>query len=256
MLLSNILPISAFNDNYIWVIVDAKENVFDCIDPGDALPIIDYAKSSGLILRHILLTHHHADHIGGVAELINAFPACTVYGPKDARIPLIHKTVKAHDILKLGNHAYHVLSNPGHTSTHISYYEPLQGWLFCGDTLFSAGCGRVFDGTIEQLHNSLLMFKQLHPSTLVFCAHEYTRQNIKFAQTVEPNNQALNDYANQLSTQSQHCTLPSSIRTERLINPFLRTDSPDIMKYALHNGAPNSSSMEVFKTLRDKKNLF
>jgi hydroxyacylglutathione hydrolase len=256
MLLNNVVPIPAFTDNYIWAIMDEKQTCFDCVDPGQAEPVIDFAKMHGLTLRTILLTHHHDDHIGGVGTLMKAFPNCMVYGPNDSRIPHIKHLVKSKDIITVGDHTYHILSNPGHTSTHISYYEPSQGWLFCGDTLFSVGCGRVFDGTIEQLHESLLLFKKLPPSTSVFCAHEYTKQNIRFALSVEPNNKALQEYSNQLNTQQAPCSLPSPLRLECLINPFLRTDAPDVIQYALNHGALNKSSLEVFKILRHEKNLF
>lgn len=256
MLLNNVVPIPAFSDNYIWVIIDETQTCFDCVDPGQAEPIINYANTHGLTLRNILLTHHHDDHIGGVCNLTKTFPNCMVYGPQDSRIPHIKHIVKSQDIIALGDHTYQILSNPGHTSTHISYYEPKQGWLFCGDTLFSAGCGRVFDGTIEQLHESLLLFKKLPPSTLVFCAHEYTKQNIRFALSVEPNNQVLQEHLNQLNNQEALCSLPSPLSLECLINPFLRTDAPDVIQYALNHGALNTSSLEVFKTLRHEKNLF
>lgn len=252
----NVFPIPAFSDNYIWVIIDNSLKVFDCIDPGDAEPVLNFAHTNQLTLRTILLTHHHDDHIGGVNKLIKAFPSCWVYGPEDPRIPTLTNTVKANDSISVGQHQYQVLSNPGHTSTHISYYEAKQGWLFCGDTLFSAGCGRVFDGTMEQLHQSLLMFKKLPPKTQVFCAHEYTRQNVRFAQSVEPGNQILKDYAHQLNNQSELCSLPSTIGLERSINPFLRTEIPEVKQYAQTHGSLSSDSLEVFRTLRNQKNIF
>ncbi|MFI4919822.1 MAG: hydroxyacylglutathione hydrolase [Legionellales bacterium] len=251
-----VLPLTAFIDNYIWLIVDKQAGVFDCVDPGDAQPVLQFASSNQLSLRSILLTHHHHDHIGGVNELMNAYPSCVVYGPIDGRIPQVSKTVKHHDTIKLGVNCYQILAIPGHTATHISYYEQNKKWLFCGDTLFSAGCGRVFDGTIEELHDSLLLLKKLPAATEVFCAHEYTKQNLRFAQTVEPDNQLIQLYLKKLNEQTEQCSLPSNIGLECSINPFLRTDSPAVKNYALQNGASSSDSLEVFSVLRHQKNRF
>ncbi|HAT2047943.1 TPA: hydroxyacylglutathione hydrolase [Legionella pneumophila] len=251
-----VLPISAFSDNYIWVFIDKIAGAFDCVDPGEAAQIIRFAQSNQLTLRTILLTHHHYDHTGGVDSLVKQWPSCKVYGPMDERINHITKPVKQGQSVQIGCLNFHVLFNPGHTSTHISYYEPEQGWLFCGDTLFSAGCGRVFDGTIEELHESLLLFKKLPRDTKVFCAHEYTLQNLRFAHTVEPCNSSVIDYMQQIMKQSSPCTLPSTIDLELSINPFLRTDEEQVKQYALSHGARSSDSLDVFKVLRNQKNLF
>ena len=251
-----VLPVRAFLDNYIWIIIDEATKVFDCVDPGEAKPVLQWAASNGYNLRAILLTHHHQDHIGGVPDLIKAFPKCTVYGPDDSRIPNVHKTVREQDTFTLGSHHFKVLSNPGHTSTHISYYEPQEEWVFCGDTLFSAGCGRVFDGTMEELHESMLMFKKLPPTTRVFCGHEYTQQNLGFALSVEPENKTVQDYLGRLNKQTIHCTLPSTIGMELLINPFLRTDAEEVQAYAQNHGAANTDSLNVFRILRNQKNVF
>lgn len=251
-----IYPISAFSDNYIWAIIDKESGVFDCVDPGDAEPVIQFARHNQLSLRTILLTHHHNDHIGGVNRLIDVYPSCLVYGPDDTRISTITHPVCEHQIIQVGTCYFHILFNPGHTSTHISYYEPQQGWLFCGDTLFSAGCGRVFDGTMEQLHQSILLFKSLPGSTKVFPAHEYTRQNLKFARTVEPENKIITQYLDQLEAQAMPCSLPSTLDFELLINPFLRTEMHNVITYANQHGAMSTSSFDVFKVLRNQKNLF
>lgn len=248
--------IPAFSDNYIWTIIDDTAGMMDCIDPGDASPIIRYAKQNQLTLRTILLTHHHPDHIGGVAQLLSHFPKCIVYGPHDGRIPFITHHVAEHDTLLIGPYSFQVLFNPGHTSTHISYFEPKQHWLFCGDTLFSAGCGRVFDGTIEQLHQSLALFKTLPLDTKIFCAHEYTLQNLKFAQHVEPTNTNILAHIKRLLAQPISNSLPSTLGHELTINPFLRTEHPSVKKYALSHGAGSDSSIDVFKTLRTLKNTF
>lgn len=251
-----VIPLPAFTDNYIWVIMNSELGVFDCVDPGEAHPVLQFSSERRLTLRSILLTHHHHDHIGGVGELMNAFPTCKVYSPMDPRIPIAHNRVKKEDTLVLEPYCYRILSNPGHTSTHISYYEADEGWLFCGDTLFCAGCGRVFDGTMEQLHQSMQLFKSLPPSTNVFCAHEYTRQNLRFAQTVEPNNEDIQEQLIHLNESATTCSLPSTIGLEQAINPFFRTEIPAVKQYATDHGALNEDSLEVFRTLRIQKNLF
>lgn len=251
-----IIPISAFSDNYIWAIIDKEKGLFDCVDPGEAPPVLQFAKEQHLQLRSILLTHHHHDHIGGVGPLIHHAPNCTVYGPHDSRIPYINHHVSEHQTVHVGHYSFHILSNPGHTSSHISYYEAQQGWLFCGDTLFSAGCGRVFDGTMEQLHRSMELFKSLPPETEVYCAHEYTRQNLRFAETVEPHNQFIKMYIQKLHAQTNPCTLPSTIEMELSINPFLRTQSTEVQTYARHHGASSTNSLDIFSALREAKNNF
>lgn len=251
-----ILPISAFSDNYIWAIIEKNSGVFDCVDPGDEEPVLQFAHQNQLKLRTILLTHHHYDHIGGVANLIKAYPSCTVYGPQDARIPDVTIQVHKHQTIQVGQCVFKILYNPGHTSSHISYYEPLQEWLFCGDTLFSAGCGRVFDGTLEQLHQSLNLFKTLPPTTKIFCAHEYTYQNLRFAQIIEPNNPKIQKYIHKLQNQPGSCSLPSTLEQELSVNPFLRTDVMEVEQYALKHGAISNQSLEIFRVLRQEKNLF
>ncbi|STX63002.1 hydroxyacylglutathione hydrolase [Legionella moravica] len=252
----DVIPIPAFSDNYIWALTGDKSGVFDCVDPGEAEPVLDFAKTNQLKLRTIFLTHHHNDHIGGVNELHRAFPDSIVYGPNDSRISYLTHTVHEHQTIPLETATIHVLYNPGHTSTHVSYYEPQQGWLFCGDTLFSAGCGRVFDGTMEQLHHSLNLFKKLPESTKIYCGHEYTQQNLRFALTVEPQNQDIADYLNQLVHQKKTCSLPSNLGLELSVNPFLRTDKKAVIEYALKHGANSSDSLEVFGVLRQQKNSF
>jgi|HubBroStandDraft_6_1064221.scaffolds.fasta_scaffold206125_2 hydroxyacylglutathione hydrolase len=251
-----VFPIPAFLDNYIWAIVDDKKGLFDCVDPGEADPVLQFAKAHHLKLRSILLTHHHNDHIGGVGHLITMFPNAIVYGPHDERIPYVTRHIQARDIIHVGEYVFNILYNPGHTSTHISYYEPQQRWLFCGDTLFSAGCGRVFDGTMDELFQSMLLFKKLPLDTKIFCAHEYTQQNLRFAQTVEPQNSDILNHLEQLKGHATDCSLPSTLALELSINPFLRTEIRDVIDYALSHGALSSSSQDVFTTLRNQKNNF
>lgn len=251
-----IIALSAFTDNYIWLLTEPQQNEFHCVDPGDAQPVLDWASKNHKSLGSILLTHHHQDHIAGVHALKTAFPQCQVYAPSDPRIPELTHVVSEGSILPLGENNLTVINTPGHTSTHISYYEADKGLLFCGDTLFSAGCGRVFDGSIEQLYQSLLRLKALPKSTKVFCAHEYTLQNLRFAATVEPNNPILNEYLHQLMQVPKVCSLPSTIELEWLINPFFRVDSTEVAAFAVQHGAISSNPLHVFAKLRELKNQF
>ncbi len=251
-----IYPIKAFTDNYIWALVDKNAALFDCMDPGDAQPVLAFAQQQGLSLRSILITHHHNDHIGGVNELKRHYPHCAIYGPIDSRISSITHPLKEGQQFNIGSCKYKVLATPGHTSTHISYFEEQQHWLFCGDTLFASGCGRVFDGTIEQLHHSLMQLKSLPTNTQIFCAHEYTLHNLHFAQWVEPQNENIARCIEKINDARAACTLPSLLEQELLINPFLRTDKPEVQNFALVHGALSAQSLEIFRVLREQKNSF
>jgi hydroxyacylglutathione hydrolase len=252
----SVIPLQAFQDNYIWTIVNEKEHTITCVDPGEASPVIAYAQKNSLKLTHILLTHHHHDHIGGVEELLTHSPTALVYGPDDARIPMIHIAALNEDIIQIDHLSLRVIDIPGHTSTHICYHERTNGWLFCGDTLFSAGCGRVFDGTIEDLYHSIERLKQLPDDTKLFCGHEYTLQNLRFASLVDPNNSAIQGYIKHLTQQTNSCSLPSTIAHEKKINPFFRTDLPEIQAYGKANGVFDRNQLTLFKLLREKKDLF
>jgi hydroxyacylglutathione hydrolase len=243
-----IIALSAFQDNYIWVIKNHDD--FICVDPGDAAPVITFAQQENLRLSHILLTHHHADHIGGVRELEHYFPAVVVHN--------IFELTEKPEFIQLGQYRFNVLNTPGHTRTHVCYFEPYQHWLFCGDTLFSAGCGRVFDGTMAELHASLQLLKQLPDDTKIYCAHEYTRQNLKFARAVEPNNQAIQTHLNYLETYPNQNSLPSTIHLEKKINPFLRLGKPDVRAFIYqHNGSTATETDEAcFAYLRQAKDSF
>ena len=241
-----IIALSAFQDNYIWVIKNQDD--FICVDPGDADPVLMFAQQEQLTLSHILLTHHHADHVGGVHELKKHFPEVIVHN--------IYDSTKKPEFIQLGNYQFDVLSTPGHTGTHVCYFEPNQHWLFCGDTLFSAGCGRVFDGTMDALYTSLQQLKQLPDNTHVYCAHEYTRQNLKFALTVEPNNQTAREHLNFLEANPTQNSLPSTIGFEKQINPFLRLDEPAVQAFVAQH-APNAQTSEAcFAYLRHAKDKF
>lgn len=251
-----IIPIPALTDNYIWAIINESRHSMICVDPGDANPVLAYAHKNNLTLTYILVTHHHYDHAGGLQNLKNAFPDVGIFGPKDSRIPLINSIVRDEDVIHIDQFDFRVLSIPGHTSTHIAYLEPSKGWLFCGDTLFSAGCGRVFDGTMKKLFHSLEVLKSLPDSTLVYCAHEYTRNNLKFAAHIEPDNETIQDYAKHLSSQPGACSLPSKLALEKQINPFLRTDSATIKQYGFKKGIDGDSEFELFTLLREEKDKF
>src|SRR5581483_12154978 len=183
-----VVPVRAFSDNYIWTLRDGERAAV--VDPGDARPVIEYLDREGLSLVAIVNTHHHADHVGGNAELLKRWRV-PVFGPKDPRIPEVTRALGDGDRITLPHFDidFEVMEIPGHTRTHIAFYG--GGMLFCGDTLFAAGCGRLFEGTPQQMHDSLTRLAQVPDSTRVYCGHEYTLSNIKFAKAAEPGNRAL-----------------------------------------------------------------
>jgi len=249
--------VRAFSDNYIWLI-EAPENRLIAVDPGEAAPVIAELERSGSSLAAILLTHHHPDHIGGVAELLAAHPV-RVIGPADPRIPVPAETVGEGDRcefpdLGLGFDILHV---PGHTLSHIAFFG--HGALFCGDTLFSAGCGRMFEGNPKQMLASLTRLRNLPPETRMYCGHEYTAANLRFALTVEPTNAASIEYRDRVAgLRAQDLpSLPSPLSLERRVNPFLRCDVPEVREAAAaHIGRPLPRDEEVFGALRSWKDQF
>ncbi len=228
---TKILPIPAFHDNYIWAIVHPSKPRVVVVDPGDHRPVEAFLKKHQLQLAAILITHHHADHMGGVAALVknNEIP---VYGP--ASISVCNHPVENKQTICLRDFSltYQVMAIPGHTLDHIAYVS--DDHVFCGDTLFSVGCGRVFEGTMTQMLTSLDHLSALPGSTRVYCAHEYTQQNIAFAQQVEPHNQALKKHAQAVAKLRAHNqpSLPSTLKLEREINPFLRVDEAAVKQAA------------------------
>jgi len=256
----NLLPLPAFSDNYIWMLHDAKQAIV--VDPGEARPVLQALEELGLTLQAILVTHHHADHVGGVDALRQATGA-QVYGPARERMPQPCVALQHGQKIEVLGLTFTVIDVPGHTAGHIAYYsEPAQGapLLFCGDTLFSGGCGRLFEGTPAQMLESLNTLAALPGNTRVCCAHEYTLSNLKFARAVEPGNAVLLHHSSlceQLRAQLQP-TLPSSVALEREINPFLRC-SVAAVAAAARGFAPSmdpTDAVAVFAALREWKNKF
>lgn len=254
MSLNTPLAIPALQDNYIWLISTPGHAV--CVDPGEAKPVLDLLRQERLTLEGILLTHHHADHCAGVDELLTHFPNIPVYGPQDARMPMVNRIVAETDTVTILSYQFEIMAIPGHTQTHIAYYESKQHWLFCGDTLFSAGCGRVFDSDLDSLFQSLQRLKTLPENTNVFAAHEYTFANLRFALHVEPDNMAAKTYFTKLRSLTSYCSLPSTIAFEKQINPFLRTDVPSIRQHIEKQGESIKDDIAVFRALRNEKNNF
>lgn len=255
-----LLPLPAFADNYIWMLQSAQGAVV--VDPGDAQPVLAALAGTGLPLQAILVTHHHGDHVGGVRELREATGA-QVYGPAREAIPQPAVPLAGGAGLSVLGLQLQVLDVPGHTGGHIAYYCPDAAGaplLFCGDTLFSGGCGRLFEGTPAQMLASLERLAQLPGDTRVCCAHEYTLSNLKFARAVEPCNAALlqhQRHCEQLRAQDRP-TLPSRLALELEINPFLRTRVPDVAQAACRFDArvDPASPVAVFTALRQWKNEF
>lgn len=253
-----LLPLPAFDDNYIWMLHDGHQALV--VDPGDEVPVLQALQTRQLQLKAILVTHHHVDHVGGVAEL-RAATGASVYGPAGEEMPEPLQRMDDGDTLALLGLHFTVLNVPGHTAGHIAWYSPDvdgQPLLFCGDTLFSGGCGRLFEGTPAQMLASLDRLAALPGATRVCCAHEYTLSNLRFARTVEPDNAALQQYARQCEAQRarRQPTLPSTLALEREINPFLRSRQPAIAQ-AVHARSPAANdAISVFAALREWKNEF
>ena len=253
-----LIPIPAFADNYLWLLHDGKRALI--VDPGDAEPVLRTLAQYDLQLESILVTHHHADHTGGVAALRQATGA-KVYGPATERIPEPFAPLREGDTVRALGLDFQVLDVPGHTAGHIAFYTPdMDGkpLLFCGDTLFSGGCGRLFEGTPAQMLASLDKLAALPGNTRVCCAHEYTMANLHFAMAVEPDNAALaayQAYCQQLRAQGQP-TLPGSISQETQINPFLRTRQASVVAAVHRFDASAHDETTVFAALRQWKNQF
>ena len=230
----SIKPIKSFTDNYIWMIKKNKDVVV--VDPGDAIPVLNFLKEKNLNLKSILITHKHADHIGGIEDLLKHYPKIKIYGPKN-NFNFIYTIVNNDELLKINelNIEFRVIATPGHTLDHVVFAD--QDHLFCGDTLFGCGCGKLFEGSYSQMHSSLKTLSKLPPSIKVYCAHEYTKKNIEFALTQDKDNQYLIDRKRNLI--GKDITLPSTLGEELKTNPFLR-----------------SKDVTQFKELRQRKDNF
>ena len=260
----SVLAVPAFADNYLWLIHDGRHAAV--VDPGDAMAILDALQAHQLTLSAILLTHHHADHTGGVPELLQHF-AVPVFGPRNEAITAITEPLAEGDVAYVAELGLQmtVIDVPGHTKGHIAYVRQRDErsgapWLFSGDTLFAGGCGRLFEGTPGQMADSLGKLAALPDDTEVFCAHEYTLSNLRFANAVEPGNLALQERI-AIDTEKRQqglSTVPSTIALEKATNPFLRYREPAILTSLKVEGklASDASPVEAFAALRMWKNNF
>lgn len=251
-----ILQISVLTDNYIYLIHDFDSQQTAVVDPAIAEPVLGALKKQGWQLNYIFNTHHHSDHVGGNLELKARTGCKVVAAKKDShRIPCIDITVQEGDSFQLGDHQIKIIETAGHTSGHIVYYFVEDDLLFCGDTLFVMGCGRLFEGTAQQMWQSLQKLKQLPESTKVYCAHEYSLSNGRFALSVEADNQALqNRMANIKQLRADNLpTVPSTIGEELATNPFFREQSLSIQN---HLQMTDKTPVEIFTAVRNLKDVF
>lgn len=253
-----LIPIPAFNDNYLWLLHDGQRALI--VDPGDASPVLQALRDSHLQLESILVTHHHADHTGGINALREATGA-RVFGPAREQIPGPFTPLEDGDTVQVLGLDFQVIDVPGHTAGHIAFFTPEASGkplLFCGDTLFSGGCGRLFEGTPAQMLASLDRLATLPGNTVVCCTHEYTMANLRFALAVEPDNRELIGYHARCAAlrEAGKPTLPTSIAQELLINPFLRTRHPTVMAAARRFDPAAHDDNTLFAAIRQWKNQF
>lgn len=250
----NLISIPAMQDNYIWLLANDQQECL-IVDPGVAAPALHYLTENKLTPKAILLTHHHNDHVDGVGELLQHYPDIPVYGPQETANKGCTQQVRGHDEITVLGMTFSVLDVPGHTLGHIAYYA--TPYLFCGDTLFSAGCGRIFEGTPEQMYASLQLIAQLPDNTLVCCAHEYTESNLRFARYVLPENKEIETYQKQVhELRLKHQpSVPSLLKIEKEINPFLRCYDNDLQRNLGFENQP-IKTWQVFARLRDMKDSF
>lgn len=249
--MTKIIPIPALKDNYIWMLLDDSEKYAVVVDPGEAKPVIETLEKKGCELSGILITHHHWDHTNGIADLLDYTPEVLVAGSIESRVPGVNLRVNDGEEFAIANVQCKAIAVPGHTLDHTAYYDAAAKWIFTGDTLFSAGCGRIFEGTPEMMYQSLQKITALPEDTKVYCGHEYTSQNLNFAAVVEPDNHAISMKQASLPL----CTLPSILGEEKRINPFLRC-GVETVKYAAEQYAQRKlhRPVEVFAVLREWKN--
>ena len=250
----NLISIPALQDNYIWLLTDSQKQCV-IVDPGESAPVLSTLIQGQYRPQAILLTHHHNDHVGGVANLCRHFPEIPVYGPQETANKGATVIVTEGDDLTIKGQKYIIIEVPGHTLGHIAYYS--KPYLFCGDTLFSAGCGRLFEGTPEQMYASIQQLAQLPDDTLICSAHEYTLSNLKFARSILPADQDIARYQQQIEQlrAKNQPSLPVKLQSERKINVFLRCNDIDLQR-KIGVISPPESLASVFSELRARKDLF
>lgn len=253
-------PIKAFSDNYIWTLINESNKQAIVIDPGQAAPVAAYLQAEGLELTSIWTTHHHHDHIGGVAELQEYFPMTHIVAHSEHGVQE-DQAIKDGSTVSAWGHAAQVWDVSGHTASHMAYILDIDGHkhCFCGDTLFSGGCGRVFTGTIEQLYDSFDHLDELPAATLFYPAHEYTGNNLRFGLSIEPDNEAMQQALAQAEEKTAQGipTLPVTLEHERAVNVFLRTDKPSVITgVSTLTALADDKPLTVFAALRELKNNF
>ncbi|MGV6860098.1 MAG: hydroxyacylglutathione hydrolase [bacterium] len=253
-----VTPVRALSDNYIWLLQGFDKSKAAVVCPGESAAVLKVLHEKQLELSAILVTHNHSDHVNGIKGLMAEFPDAVVYGPASETVHCKHHGVREGDVIEpegLGV-SFSVMDIPGHTAGHVAYYRQEDKALFCGDTLFAAGCGRVFNGTLGDLSRSLQRLATLPPETLIYCAHEYTVENLGFALWVEPENPdiQLRDKAEEAKMEQGIPTVPSTMALELKTNPFLRTSVPEVMAAAQRwAGEPLQGDEAVFAALRTWK---
>ncbi|MBW0146336.1 hydroxyacylglutathione hydrolase [Marinobacter arenosus] len=261
-----ISAIPAFSDNYIWCLSNPDNHKALIVDPGQARPVLDFLADKGLVLDTILVTHHHPDHVGGISDLMRAFPECSVTGPAESPFKGCTDKVQPGDDVFWEGLTFQVLGVPGHTLDHIAYFTDTEvdgrPVLFCGDTLFVCGCGRLFEGKPEQMRQSLQTLRALPERTAVYCAHEYTLANLKFARSWLPEDEGLKAFEVQCKNRREDGipTVPSVLGEEKRLNPFLRWDDPAVVdaarNYCAKHGLPADSENAIFAAIRHGKDHF
>lgn len=261
-----ITGIPAFSDNYIWCLADADSSRALVVDPGQAEPVREHLKAAGLTLDTLLITHHHPDHTGGVAELTRLWPDARVVGPAGSPFGGIREPVRSGDTVSWRDLRFEVIAVPGHTLDHVAYYSATRvndlGILFSGDALFVCGCGRLFEGKPAQMLESLARLRALPDDTAVYCAHEYTLANLRYARHLLPEDDGLARFekrCEQLRAR-QLPTVPSELGDEKALNPFLRWDDPEVIRaarsYGAEHGLPTADDSGIFAAVRHGKDHF
>lgn len=250
----NLTSIPALQDNYIWVLSDQKGKCL-IVDPGDAMPVLKEIDEQNWQPEAILLTHHHNDHVDGVAALVEKYPDIIVYGPEETLKKGVTRVVTGGDVVTVLGVDFQVIATPGHTLGHISWFA--SPWLFCGDTLFSGGCGRLFEGSAKQLYDALMTINKLPQQTLICCSHEYTESNLIFSLSISPENKNLNDYYRKVKElrAKKQSTLPSTLEIERKINLFIRVNDTDFIK-EIRDKTNLQQPEDIFRWLRTNKDKF